>query len=259
MKRPQAWLAEDFAPPSRPDTKLEARGYAKGFAHVAGLDEVGRGPWAGPVVAAAVIMPRGVTHADIRDSKAVPAAKREELALWVKQEAVAWAIGIVGPEEIDRINILKASLMAMSIAFGRLSPRPDLLLIDGSHTIPLPFLLEQQSEDDGVLHRQSRQPRIFAPFPSGVPRQTAIIKGDAVCHSIAAASIVAKVARDQIMTEMDERYPAYGFAQHKGYGSEAHADALKRFGPSPIHRRSYSPVWRAFNNSTEASAPLFDK
>jgi ribonuclease HII len=259
MKRPQAWLADDFAPPSRPDTALEARGYAKGFKQVAGLDEVGRGPWAGPVVAAAVIMPQGVTHPDVRDSKMIPATKREELALWVKQEAVAWAIGIVGPEEIDRINILRASLMAMSIAFGRLSPRPDLLLIDGSHTIPLPFLLEQQSDDEGVLHRHSRQPRIFAPFPSGLPRQTAIIKGDAVCHSIAAASIVAKVARDQIMTEMDERYPAYGFAQHKGYGSEAHADALKRLGPSPIHRRSYSPVWRAFGPATEASAPLFDK
>jgi len=259
MKRPQAWLAEDFAPPPRPDTALEARGYAKGFRQVAGLDEVGRGPWAGPVVAAAVIMPRGVTHPDIRDSKMIPAPKREELAHWVKQEAVAWAIGIVGPEEIDRINILKASLMAMSIAFGRLNPRPDLLLIDGSHTIPLPFLLEQQIDDDGVLHRQSRRPRIFAPFPSGLPRQTAIVKGDAVCHSIAAASIIAKVARDQIMTEMDQRYPSYGFAQHKGYGSESHAEALKRFGPSPIHRRSYTPVWRAFNTSTEPSAPLFGK
>jgi ribonuclease HII len=259
MKRPQAWLADDFAPPARPDTALEARGYAKGFTQVAGLDEVGRGPWAGPVVAAAVIMPRGLTHPDIRDSKMIPAPKRDDLARWVKQEAVAWAIGIVAHEEIDRINILKASLMAMSIAFGRLNPRPDLLLIDGSHTIPMPFLLEQQSEDDGVLHRQSRQPRIFAPFPSGLPRQTAIVKGDAVCHSIAAASIIAKVARDQIMTEMDQRYPSYGFAQHKGYGSEAHAEALKRLGPSPIHRRSYRPVWRAFNSSRQAPAPLFDK
>ena len=110
-----------------------------------------------------------------------------------------------------------------------------------------------------MLHRQSRQPRIFSPFPSGVPRQTAIVKGDAVCHSIAAASIIAKVARDQIMTEMNERYPSYGFAQHKGYGSEAHAEALNRLGPSPIHRRSYSPVWRTFSTSTEPSAPLFDK
>ena len=259
MKRPQAWLADDFAPPTRPDTTLEAKGYARGCKYVAGLDEVGRGPWAGPVVAAAVIMPAGLTHPDIRDSKVLSAPKRDELALWIKQEAIAWAIGIVPPEEIDRINILRASLMAMSIAFGRLSPRPDLLLIDGSHTIPLPFLLEQQRDDDGVLHRQNRRPRIFAPLPSGLPRQTAIVKGDAVCHSIAAASIIAKVARDQIMIEMDEKYPAYGFAQHKGYGSEAHADVLKRLGPSPIHRRTYSPVWRAFRSSIKASAPLFEK
>ena len=259
MKRPQAWLADDFAPPSRPDTMLESKGYARGFKQVAGLDEVGRGPWAGPVVAAAVVMPRGLTHPDIRDSKVIPAPKREELAHWVKQEAVAWAIGVVAPEEIDRINILRASLMAMSIAFGRLNPRPDLLLIDGSHTIPLPFLIEQQSDEEGVIHRESRRPRIFAPLLSGLPRQTAIIKGDAVCHSIAAASIIAKVARDRIMTEMDELYPDYGFGRHKGYGSEEHAEALKRLGPSPIHRRSYSPVWRAFKNDGEVSAPLFEK
>src|SRR5262249_34137299 len=161
--------------------------------------------------------------------KQLPAAKREELAQWVKQEAIAWAIGVIAAEEIDRLNILRASLMAMSVAFGRLEPRPDLLLIDGSHTIPLPFLIQQPNHDGaGSIRRQSRRPRIFAPSPTGLPRQTAIVKGDAVCHSIAAASIVAKVARDQIMSELDDRYPQYGFAKHKGYGSEAHAAALDR-------------------------------
>ena len=261
MKRPQAWLAEDFAPPARPDTMFEERGYRRGFKNVAGLDEVGRGPWAGPVVAGAVILPKGLTHPDIRDSKMVPAAKREELAQWIKQEAISWAIGVIGSEEIDRINILRASLMAMSVAFGRLEPRPDLLLIDGSHTIPLPFLIEQQN-DEAIesIARQNPRPRIFAPSQTGLPRQTAIVKGDAVCLSIAAASILAKVARDQIMSEMGERYPDYGFAKHKGYGSEGHADALDRLGPSPIHRRSFSPVWRAFQRSAAAApAPLFDE
>lgn len=256
MKRPQAWLADDFAPPPRPDTSLEAKGYARGFKHVAGLDEVGRGPWAGPVVAAAVIMPPGLTHPDIRDSKLLPAPKRDELAHWVKQEAIAWAIGVVASEEIDRINILRASLTAMSVAFGQLNPRPDLLLIDGSQTIPLPLLLEQQSDNEEGSVRDSRS-SIFFPL-SSLPRQTAIIKGDAVCHSIAAASIIAKVARDEIMIKMDGLYPGYGFGQHKGYGSEAHAAALERLGPSPIHRRSFTPVGRTFK-PVAASAPLFEK
>jgi len=245
MKRSQAWLSDDFALPRQPDTLLEEKGYARGLKHVAGLDEVGRGPWAGPVVAAAVIFPRGVTHPDIRDSKLLPAKKREELALWIKEEAVAWALGIVSPEEIDRINILRASLLAMSIAAARLRPMPELLLIDGQHTIPLAFL-EARDERRQALHA--------SPFTADVrgrgkglgehacPKQQAIIKGDLVCHSIAAASIVAKVARDQVMAEMDGLYPEYGFRQHKGYGSHAHAEALQRLGPCPIHRRSFSPV-----------------
>jgi ribonuclease HII len=257
MKKPQTWLAEDFAPPARPDTKLEQKGYARGFKHVAGLDEVGRGPWAGPVVAAAVIMPLEVTHPEIRDSKLLPAVKRERLTEWIKQEAISWAVGVVGSDEIDRMNILRASLFAMSIAYGQLYPRPDLLLIDGSQTIPLPFLLEQQRDDPQDSNGDS-PPTIFFEMPS-LPRQSAIIKGDAVCHSIAAASIVAKVARDRIMLEMDALYPDFGFAEHKGYGSEAHAEALKRFGPSPIHRRSFSPVWHSLRVSAETSAPLFEK
>jgi ribonuclease HII len=238
MKRSQAWLSEDFAWPRCPDTLLEEKGYARGLKHVAGLDEVGRGPWAGPVVAAAVIFPRGVIHPDIRDSKLLPARKREELALWIKQEAVAWALGIVGPEEIDRINILRASLLAMSVAVARLRPMPDLLLIDGQHKIPAEFF----------------HPSSFIPHPF----QKAIIKGDLVCHSIAAASILAKVARDQLMAELDDLYPEYGFRRHKGYGSHAHAEALQRLGPCPIHRRSFSPVWKTFERAGQLlSGALF--
>src|SRR5262249_23870434 len=175
--------------------------------------------------------------------------------------AVAWAIGVISSEEIDRINILRARLMAMRVAFGRLERRPDLLLIDGSHTIPVPFLIEQQNDEEiESIARESRRPPIFGPSPTGLPRQTAVVKGAAVCLSIAAASILAKVARDQIMAELDERYPDYGFAKHKGYGSEAHAEALDRLGPSPIHRRSFGPVWRAFQRSApSAPAPLFDE
>ena len=245
--RSQAWLSEDFAAPRRPDTLLEEKGYARGFKHVAGLDEVGRGPWAGPVVAAAVIFPRGVIHPDIRDSKLLAAKKREELALWIKQEAVAWALGIVGPEEIDRINILRASLLAMSIAVSRLRPVPELLLIDGQHKIPLNFFeargerreaegqMEASPEEIVLSHASSLSPLAY-------PRQQAIIKGDLVCHSIAAASIVAKVARDEMMAEYDKQYPGYGFAQHKGYGAAVHQEALRRLGPSPIHRHSFRPV-----------------
>jgi ribonuclease HII len=246
MKRSESWLSEDFAAPRRPDTLLEEKGYARGFKHVAGLDEVGRGPWAGPVVAAAVIFPRGVLHPEIRDSKLLTGKKREDLALWIKQEAIAWALGIVGPEEIDRINILRASLLAMSIAVSRLRPFPQLLLIDGQHKIPLDFF-KATSETWGVgaeIHPSSLIPHPF---------QKAIIKGDLVCHSIAAASIVAKVARDQLMAELDDLYPEYGFRRHKGYGSAAHAEALKRLGATPIHRRSFSPVWKSFEG---AGGPL---
>ncbi|HEY3303538.1 MAG TPA: ribonuclease HII [Candidatus Binatia bacterium] len=263
MKRSQAWLSEDFALPRRPDTLLEEKGYARGLKRVAGLDEVGRGPWAGPVVAAAVIFPRGVIHPDIRDSKLLTAKKRQELARWIKQEAVAWALGIVGPEEIDRINILRASLLAMSVAVARLRPMPELLLIDGRDKIPLEFFKAEgerreaegngeQDRDDFVLPLASRL------MPLAFPRQKAVVKGDLVCHSIAAASIVAKVARDQIMAELDDLYPEYGFRQHKGYGSQAHAEAIKRLGPCPIHRRSFSPVWKAFERAGQLlSGALF--
>ena len=253
MKRSQAWLSEEIALRAEPDTLLEEEGYARGFTYIAGLDEAGRGPWAGPVVAAAVVLPRGVIHAEIRDSKLLKAKRREELASWIKQQAISWAVGIVGPEEIDRINILKASLLAMSVAFSQLRPVPDFLLIDGLHKIPLEFL-----QAEGGSGKDENSSFIF--HPSSFPRQRAIKKGDRICHSIAAASIIAKVARDEIMLEYDKLYPDYGFGRHKGYGSAAHADALGRFGPSPIHRRSFSPVRKCLGETQElTSARLFQE
>lgn len=218
---------------------LEEEGYGQGFTCIAGLDEVGRGPWAGPVVAAAVALPRGLIHPDIKDSKLLTARKREALAPWIKENALAWGLGVVSSEEIDRINILQASLLAMAIAFKQLRPPPDCLLVDGSHKIPMAFLRrvqEVQNVQDGLNDLNG-----FKPFEQ-MPFQRAIEKGDRLSISIAAASIVAKVARDQMMVDLDRLYPEYGFARHKGYGSPSHLAALSRYGPSPIHRRSFRPV-----------------
>lgn len=203
---------------------IEEDGYARGFSCIAGLDEVGRGPLAGPVVAAAVVLPRGFSHRGIKDSKLLTAKQRETLAPVIRSQAQSWGIGVVEVEEIDRINILKASLLAMAKAFAALRPRPDYLLIDGNQPIPAQWL------------ESSNQ-------PSGVPpQQRTIVKGDRLCLSIAAASILAKVARDAMMIDLDKHFPEYGFAGHKGYGSAAHLEALRRFGPSPVHRRSFKPV-----------------
>lgn len=206
---------------------LEEEGYGQGFTCIAGLDEVGRGPWAGPVVAAAVALPRGLIHPDIKDSKLLTARKREALAPWIKENALAWGLGVVSSEEIDKINILQASLLAMAIAFKQLRPPPDCLLIDGSHKIPWEYL----KDGNGRMKAENI-----------LPHQRAIKKGDQLSISIAAASIVAKVARDQMMVDLDRLYPEYGFARHKGYGSPSHLAALSRYGPSPIHRRSFRPV-----------------
>ena len=207
---------------------IEEEGYACGFNCIAGLDEVGRGPLAGPVVAAAVVLPRGFRHTDIKDSKLLTARQRERIAPAIKQNAECWGIGVVDVEEIDRINILKASLLAMVKAFQGLRSAPDLLLIDGNQPIPTE-LFEAVSPHAGLT-----------------PRQKTIVKGDRLCLSIAAASILAKVARDEMMVELDKQYPQYGFAGHKGYGSAAHLEALRRFGPSPVHRRSFRPVRDAY-------------
>lgn len=179
------------------------------YAHICGIDEVGRGPLAGPVVAGAVILPKDCDILYINDSKKLSAAKREELYDVIMEKAVAVGVGMASPQRIDEINILQANYEAMREAISKLSVPPDILLNDAV-TIP------------GVLMRQ-------------VP----IIKGDAKSISIGAASIVAKVTRDRLMVEYDKILPEYGFASNKGYGSAEHIAALKKYGPSPIHRRSF--------------------
>ena len=250
---------------------LEEEGYGRGFKCVAGLDEVGRGPWAGPVVAAAVVLPRGVSHPGIKDSKLLSARKREALAPWIKENAVAWGLGIVSVEEIDKINILQASLLAMSLALREIRPLPDYLLIDGNHKIPVEFLKaegeRQQAEDRREATGNRQESLNLTPsdphascLMSALPFQRAIKKGDRLSVSIAAASIVAKVARDQMMVEYDRLYPGYGFGQHKGYGCPVHLAALSRYGPSPIHRRSFRPVREWLTRACQAAPEsLFGK
>lgn len=179
------------------------------YSYICGIDEVGRGPLAGPVAAAAVILPKDCRILYINDSKQLSEKKREELYEVITKEAVAWAVGFASPERIDEINILQATYEAMREAIGKLNPQPDILL------------------NDAV-----RIPRIIIP-------QVPIIKGDAKSISIGAASIVAKVTRDRTMAEYDHIYPGYDFAGNKGYGSAGHIEALKKYGPTPIHRRSF--------------------
>jgi ribonuclease HII len=182
---------------------------AGGFAVVAGLDEVGRGALCGPVVAAAVVLGPRFDTTGLDDSKRLTALQRERLAARVREGARSWAVGLAGPREVDRFNILRATHLAMRRAIAAMAQAPDLLLVDAI-TIP------------GVA----------------IP-QRPIVKGDAISVSIAAASIVAKVARDQMMQELDGRYPGYGLARNMGYASEDHRDALRRLGPSAVHRRSF--------------------
>ena len=188
----------------------ERRLWESGRSYIAGVDEVGRGPLAGPVVAAAVILPQDFDVLGIDDSKKLSPKKREELFEVIKEKALAWSVGWVGPERIDEINILEATKEAMTQAVQGLSLQPDHVLIDGNFTV-----------------------RALA-----LP-QTAIVKGDANSTSIAAASILAKVTRDRYMEEMDAVYPGYAFASNKGYGTKAHYDGLKAQGPTPIHRKTF--------------------
>jgi ribonuclease HII len=207
--------------------RFEAGAQRRGFKCVAGLDEAGRGPLAGPVVAAAVVLPPNFAAGEINDSKLLSPAQRERLAPLIRQRALALGIGVVDVEEIDRINILQASLLAMVKALRELALAPDYVLIDGNQSIPPTLMAADRGAASLSLYQQT------------------VIKGDRLCLSIAAASIIAKVARDQMMIEFDKQYPEYGFAGHKGYGSAAHLDALRRHGPSPIHRLSYKPVREA--------------
>lgn len=237
----QGVLSDEFRDPTT-SRKIEDSFYSLGYHHIAGLDEVGRGPLAGPVVAAAVVLPREFSHSGIKDSKLLTRAQRESVAPVIRENAISWAVGVVDVDEIDRHNILNASLLAMARAYHKLQPSPDYLLIDGSHTIPWKLL----RFDD----------RANTPLPE----QRSIIKGDRLCLSVAAASILAKVVRDELMVKLDKDYPEYGFAKHKGYGSAAHLEALRRLGPCPVHRRSFKPVRELCKGgSPEITGPLFVK
>lgn len=185
----------------------------KGYLAVCGADEAGAGPLAGPVYAAAVILPFGLDIPGLNDSKQVSEKRREALFPMIQEKAVAWAIASVSAPEIDQTDILTARMKAMEQAISQLSPRPDFALIDGNrdHGRGAAITLEH----------------------------ACIVKGDSLSASIAAASILAKVSRDHVMVELDKTYPQYGFAKHKGYGTKEHREAIARYGPCPEHRRTF--------------------
>ena len=193
-------------------TRIERSAYSQGYRRIAGLDEAGRGPLAGPVVAAAVILPRGYLLPGLRDSKKLSAARRESLMDEINRSALAVGIGIIDQNIIDTVNILQATLLAMQKAFESLLIQPDLLLIDA------------------------------LTLPSIPVAQQSIIHGDDRSLSIAAASVIAKVTRDRLMVEYDRLYPQYNFKAHKGYGTQEHLEALSVHGPCEIHRRSFRRV-----------------
>ncbi len=196
-----------------PDLWLfEKKAFQKGFSKIAGIDEAGRGPLAGPVVSAAVIIPISLQNSGIYDSKKLTPKKRDYLYEKIYDLAVSVGIGIVDPFEIDRINILQAALLSMAMAVENLAPQPDCLLIDGTFSIS-----------------------------SALPQEV-IPKGDALSVSIAAASVVAKVTRDRLMERYHQDYPLFGFSKHKGYPTKAHKKAIQQFGCCPIHRRSFKGV-----------------
>lgn len=192
-----------------PNYEYENSKYESGYTAVCGCDEAGRGPLCGPVVAAAVILPRDIVIEGLDDSKKLTEKKREKLFDIIKEKAIAYAIAEASPEEIDEINILNASMLAMRRAVAALSVKADFALIDGNCS------------------------RGF-----DIPTET-VVKGDAKSYSIAAASILAKVTRDRGCLELDREYPQYGIAKHKGYPTKEHMDAVRKYGPSPIHRKSF--------------------
>ncbi len=194
-------------------TKMEEMLTAKGYESICGVDEVGRGPLAGPVVAAAVIIPQGIIIEGLNDSKKLSPARREILFEDIINSKAICAIGIIDNESIDTLNILRASLMAMRKAVSELSISPDFVLVDGNQPIPQ------------------------ITFP-----QFSIISGDSLCKSIQAASIIAKVTRDRIMCNYEKLYPTFSFSKHKGYPTPEHLSELKQFGLTDIHRKSFKPV-----------------
>jgi ribonuclease HII len=203
---------ELFCSPGTDLLHFERQARSNGFQLVAGIDEAGRGPLAGPVVAAAVILPADLLIKGVNDSKKLSPETRERLFDTIMSQAISVGIGMGSAELIDRINILQATRQAMLTAVSLLDPQPDYLLIDGISTISSP-----------------------------IPQKT-IKKGDSLSLSIAAASIIAKVTRDRLMRELDGIHPGYGFSGHKGYGSALHLDAIRRLGPSPIHRLTFGGV-----------------
>ena len=183
----------------------------KGFKTICGIDEAGRGPLAGPVVIASVIMPANSMIEGVNDSKKISEKKREKIYDQILEEAVSYGVAIIGQDEIDEINILNATKKGLTISLQELTEKPDIIVVDALNGIDT----------------------------MGIPYES-IIKGDAKCYSIAAASIIAKVTRDRIMREWDKVYPEYGFEKHKGYGTAAHISAIKEYGLCPIHRRSFT-------------------
>lgn len=191
--------------------KIENQYFEKGIQYLCGIDEAGRGPLAGPVVVAAVIMPKDSKLEGVNDSKKVSEKKRELLYEQIKEEAISYSVAIVDEKEIDQVNILNATKEGLTTAIRGLKVKPERILVDALTGIDT----------------------------CGIPYDS-IIKGDAKCYSIAAASILAKVTRDRIMRKMDEVYPEYGFEKHKGYGTAAHIAAIKEYGLCPIHRKSFT-------------------
>jgi ribonuclease HII len=189
---------------------FEQEAYKNGVRFVAGIDEAGRGPLAGPVVAAAVILPENIFIEGLNDSKQLSEQKREKLYDIITEKAVSYGVGMVDEKCIDEINILNATKKAMEIAVSGLEPQPELLLIDAVELNNIPI------------------------------RKKSIVKGDSLSISIAAASVIAKVTRDRMICGMDSKYPDYGFAKHKGYGTKEHIDAIKKYGICPIHRVSFT-------------------
>ena len=190
--------------------KIELDYHKQGIKYIAGIDEAGRGPLAGPVVVGCVIMPEDSFIEGVNDSKKVSEKKREKLYDEIINNAISWSVSIIGWHDIDELNILNATKKGVTECINNLETKPELILVDalkGIDTCNIPYV--------------------------------SMVKGDAKCYSISAASILAKVTRDRIMREWDEVYPQYGFAKHKGYGTKAHIEALKEYGPCPIHRKTF--------------------
>lgn len=191
------------------DFSYEIEAHENGYTVVCGVDEAGRGPLAGPVFAAAVILPQNYTHEILNDSKKLSEKKRDIVYDDIIRDAVAYSVGIATEKEIDEINILNATFLAMKRAVDGLSIKPDLAYIDGNQ------------------------------YPKTGVKEVTIVKGDSKCMSVAAASIIAKVSRDRFMLEIAEEYPQYEFAKHKGYGTKLHYEMIEKYGVSPVHRRSF--------------------